>query len=255
MRELAIIIPTKNEENTIPYLVNSIKEQTFKDWTIILADSPKSIDRTKEVAKDYGCFIVKGGTLSEGRNRGMDEAVKKGFNLCMLIDADAVLPSRNFLEQAVDEFYGRKLDLAGTTQKPFNYKTKIDLGNVIETCERSRDWKCNSLYEIVNLSLKKLQTSKKHPCMQQCMIVKSELYEIFGGFDEKMNFGEDSDYSERAIKAGYKFGILEDCGKVFTSTRRFEGKFWKVVFNQAKFNWERFHGKKHLNGEIDYYNL
>lgn len=256
MKELAVIIPTKNEAKTIPYLIRSIREQNFKDLEIIVADHPCSTDKTKEVAKYYGCLVTDGGTASEGRNRGADLAVNEKFEYLAWIDADVILPSRDFLEKALNEFRNRGLDLAGTIQKPYDSKTEIDLNRIFETCKRSNDWKCNALYEIVNLSLKISQMSKEHPCMQQCIFARRKLYNYFGRFNEELNFGEDSDYSERAVKAGYRFGILEDCGKVFTSTRRFEGKFWKVVFNQAKLNWERFHGKKQLHGgKKDYFDL
>lgn len=256
--ELAVVIPTKNEAKTIPYLINSIREQTFKNLEIIVADSPLSTDGTKDVAKRYGCYIVKGGTLSRGRNSGADEAVRMDFENISWIDADAILPNRNFLENLLNEFYERKLDFAGTLQIPYDSKNlkEIDLNNVIETTKKTRDWRFNALYNLTNFGMKILQNSKKYPAMQQCMIAKSEMYEIFGGFDEKVNFGEDSDFSERAVKVGYKFGILEKPGKVFTWTRRFEGNFWNLTGHYILLNaGRRVFKKAYLHGKYDYYKL
>lgn len=53
--ELAVVIPTKNEEENLIYLVNSIKSQTFKDLIIIVADV-FSTDNTRKIAKK-GRFI------------------------------------------------------------------------------------------------------------------------------------------------------------------------------------------------------
>ena len=123
---LAIIIPAKNEEKTISYLLSSIKEQSIQDIKIIVSDA-NSKDKTKEIAKKYGCEIVEGGKPGKGRNKGIENAIKQGFKLCMVIDADAILPSKYFIEQSLKEFKERRLDLAGTLQKPFDTKKKIEL--------------------------------------------------------------------------------------------------------------------------------
>lgn len=62
---LAIIIPAKNEEKTISYLLSSIKEQSIQDIKIIVSDA-NSKDKTKEIAKKYGCEIVEGGSREKG---------------------------------------------------------------------------------------------------------------------------------------------------------------------------------------------
>ena len=65
----SIIIPTYNEEEYLPVLLDSIKEQDFDDYEIIVADA-NSTDKTVEIAKDYGCIVVEGGLPAVGRNNG-----------------------------------------------------------------------------------------------------------------------------------------------------------------------------------------
>ena len=89
---ISIIIPTLNEEKYLPLLLASIKNQAFKEYEIILADAG-SKDRTVEIAKQYGCRIIPGGSPSKGRNEGAK--VAKG-ELLFFIDADAVLPPKFF---------------------------------------------------------------------------------------------------------------------------------------------------------------
>ncbi len=60
--KLSIIIPTYNEEEYLPKLLYSIKEQNFKDYEIIVADAG-SIDKTKEIAESYGCKVIMVGYL------------------------------------------------------------------------------------------------------------------------------------------------------------------------------------------------
>lgn len=236
--KLAIIIPTKNEEKTLPYLINSINEQTFKDFKIIIADAD-SKDKTKEIAKKYGCEVVKGGTLSEGRNSGAEKAIKERAKTIIFLDADVVLSSKYFLKKALKEFHERKLDVAGTLQIPLDTNSKIDVNNVIKTCKKSKDVRYNSLYYISNFLTKLIQNTKK-PGIQNCIFVKSEVHKKIGGF-KWVDFGEDAEYAKNAVKKGYKFGILKEPEKIFISTRRLESKgFVKMVCIYIYFNVARF---------------
>ena len=60
MVKLSIIIPTYNEEWYLPKLLDSLDNQTFSDFEIIVADN-HSKDCTVSVAKKHGCRVVKGG--------------------------------------------------------------------------------------------------------------------------------------------------------------------------------------------------
>ena len=67
--KLSIITPTLNEEKFLLVLLESIKNQSFNDLEIIVADAG-SRDKTMEMAKSFGCQIVKGGLPAKGRNEG-----------------------------------------------------------------------------------------------------------------------------------------------------------------------------------------
>lgn len=65
----SIVIPTYNEEEYLPKLLESIKMQSYDDYEIIVADA-NSNDRTREIAEEYGCIVVDGGLPAVGRNNG-----------------------------------------------------------------------------------------------------------------------------------------------------------------------------------------
>ena len=93
MVELSCIIITLNEERLLPNLLESIKGQTYKNYEVIVADY-YSRDKTREIAKDYGCIITNGGNYTVGRNNGAKVAKGKYF---LFLDADSYLP-KDFLE-------------------------------------------------------------------------------------------------------------------------------------------------------------
>lgn len=236
MTKLSIIIPAKNEEQTLPKLVESIHKQTFTDLEIIVADA-NSTDNTSKKAKALGCYVVKGGTPDISRNNG---AAASKSEILVFIDADAVLPSEYFLEQALDEFKSRNLDVAGTTQTP------------IKTGKRLNDFMYKAFYEFANIAMRISQYTK-NPAMQNCMFAKKQVHEAISGF-RPLEFGEDAKYAKDAVEKGYKFRILKTPEKVFVSPRRFESRgIFKMLKTYIYFNTGRIFGHEFYRGKSKKY--
>ena len=49
---VSVIIPTWNRSNLIPTAINSVLNQTYKDWELIIVDDG-STDNTEEVIKKF----------------------------------------------------------------------------------------------------------------------------------------------------------------------------------------------------------
>ena len=112
---LSIVIPTLNEENYLPRLLNCLKKQKFKDYEIIVADAD-SKDKTREIAKSFGAKVVKGGEIPYARNQAIKFAHGE---LILSLDADLILPD-DFLENALKEFEKRNLDVATFCLSPIS---------------------------------------------------------------------------------------------------------------------------------------
>lgn len=107
---LSIIIPTYNEEEYLPILLESIKTQNFTDYEIIVADA-NSTDKTCEIAQKYDCIIVEGGMPAVGRNNGAN--IAKGEYL-LFLDSDLKLTD-DYLRKVIYEFKMERLGI-GITQ-------------------------------------------------------------------------------------------------------------------------------------------
>lgn len=225
---LSIIIPTLNEENYLPQLLDSIKKQNFTDYEIIIADAG-SADRTVEIAKNYGCKITSGGVPSKARNEGVK--VAKG-SLLFFIDADSTLPP-DFFSVLIKEFTKRKLDLASYQVYP--------QGNIIDKI----------FYTIYNYWAFATQRFLIHAT--QTIIIKREIHHKIGGFDEEATIGEDHAYARAGGKYG-KFGFLTKVPPISTSSRRFrkEGRLktyfvflfvglWMIFFGKFKSDIFKYH--------------
>ena len=198
---LSIIIPTLNEEKCLPFLLEAIKKQTFKDYEVIIADAGSN-DKTLEVAKSFGCKITSGGLPAKGRNEGTKIAQGDTF---LFMDADNIYLPENFLEQLTAEFKKRNLGVATFPIYPN--------GNLFD----------KFAYGFYNLWV---QLSQKFlPHATNSAIVKREIHQKVGGFDEEIKIAEDHIYARQASRFA-KFGFIKT-KPVLTSTRRFEvdGRF------------------------------
>ena len=201
---LSIIIPVLNEEKDLPLLLASIKKQNFRDYEIIIADA-NSTDRTVEIAKSYGCAVVAGGLPAKGRNEGAK--VAKG-NIFLFIDAEVIF-QEHFLEKALLKFKERKLDIASCGLEPI---TENKVYKILH----------NILY---NLPARLLEDV--FPYASNFILVKKEIHQRIGGFDEKITLGEDHAYVRKGAKIA-KFGFLKSI-KLTLSPRRFQNEGWLTI--------------------------
>ncbi len=193
---LSIIIPALNEEDYLPLLLREIKRQDFDDYEIIVADADSG-DETLRVAKAFGCKTTQGGLPAKGRNEGAKIA---SGDLLLFIDADAVFLPEDFLKDLIEKFQKRNLDIASFPVYP--------KGNIIDRI----------FYTLYNLWAWLSQGFLAHAT--NVILVKKEIHELVGGFDEKIKFAEDHEYVRRTKKQA-KFGFI-NLKPVLVSARRFE---------------------------------
>src|SRR3990167_832659 len=172
---LSIIIPTLNEKDYLPVLLESIKKQHFKDYEIIVADAG-SKDKTIEIAKKYNCIITSGGLPAKGRNSGAK--IAKG-DLLFFLDSDTSLPI-NFLKRTLKEFNIRKLDIAGFC---FNSQSEKNIFHFML-----------DFYNKIIIILE-----KKIPYSVIGVLIKKDLFDKLNGYDESLKLSEDRDLGKRAL--------------------------------------------------------
>lgn len=172
---VSIIVPTRNSSSTLEALLCSVKEQTYKNIEIIIVDQSSS-DTTLEIAKLFLTEVV---TLpaskfytppTKSRNVGAQHA--KGSILYHL-DSDMEI-SRELIKEVVEKF-----------------KTNKNLGALV----------------VHEVDLTKGFWSKAKALERKCYwgnqniesarIVKTDIFEKVGGYDENISSGEDFDIHRR----------------------------------------------------------
>ena len=100
MSKVSIIVPCYNAQDYIKNCIDSIKNQTYQDFEVLMIDDG-SKDNTKKIIqkeiKDdqrFSYFYKKNGGLSDARNYGLTRA--KGEYVCF-IDSDDYI-SQDYVE-------------------------------------------------------------------------------------------------------------------------------------------------------------
>lgn len=201
---ISIVIISYNEEKYIVKLLESIKNQDYKNFEVILVDD-HSTDQTIEVAKKFQnkilMKIVQKNKKGPSRSRNYGASFAKG-SIILFLDSDVILP-RGCLTEILKEFSEKKLSIATLNFEPISHN-KLD----------------KIFTKFYKFWLKVAQYYNPH-AMGACMMVRKELHDKIK-FDETIIIAEDFDYSKRASMLG-KFKFLNNT-PIKISWRRFRNE-------------------------------
>lgn len=200
----SIIIPTLNEEQFLPVLLEDLSRQTFTDFEVIHVDG-NSEDKTKTVAKSFAkkiqikTYAVKKRNVSYQRNFGVKKATGEWV---IFMDADNQL-APYFLE-------GIKYRIV--REKDFDLFTNWVSAEMDSPMYHAI---CNT----INLALEVYQNINRPAAFGALIGAKRQVATQIQ-FDEKQRVFEDGKFVQESIKKGYVFKIMRD-PKFVLSMRRF----------------------------------
>ena len=145
---VSIIMPLYNCEGYIRESIESVREQTYKKWELIIVDdasTDKSVDIVKQIMKEESriCFIGlnKNRGVSNARNIGTEEA--KGKFIAFLDSDDLWLPTKLVKQIETMEMenillsYGSYILIGanGDSRGIFKAKSKVSYEDMLKTSE------------------------------------------------------------------------------------------------------------------------
>lgn len=203
---LAIIIPTLNEQNFIGRLLDSIAFQTIQPQDVLVIDAfskDKTVEEVKkrhETLPQLRVFQIPKSSISKQRNFGASKT--KAAHL-LFLDADTILQDVFALEKYTEEIDDKKPDVAAATNLPLSKSLKNKL-----------------IFIGADVAFRAMQPVWPM-AMGINMYVKHSTFNKLGGFDETLKFAEDHELVQRIVKKGGKFIFLNN-PKIHTSTRRMD---------------------------------
>lgn len=175
MPHLSIVVATYNSGKTLRSALESVFTQTFQNWECIIVDGASS-DDTLEIAKEYVARDQRFRYISESDN-GIYDAFNKGWKMAggewiHYLGSDDRLVQDGF-------------------QKLFSQDIDADMIG-------------GGVYLVRNGERDKLQYTQSADGCHQGFIVKKEVIDKLGGFDESYKIAADKDLLVRIATQGYR---------------------------------------------------
>ena len=108
--KISILTPSYNDAESIIETLDSIMEQTYTNWELIIIDDG-STDNTKEVIKQYKKEKDKDNKIKYIHQKNSDQlnAILTGLehitgDYISILHSDDLLPSKDYFEKAINEF-------------------------------------------------------------------------------------------------------------------------------------------------------
>ncbi len=200
---LSIIIPTLNEADHLPALLEDLGKQENIFLEIIIGDGDSS-DTTMSVAKAFGVNIVNAG---RGRGRQMNAAAELATgDIILFLHADSRIDDPHLLSNAI---HALKTEPHGYDRTAGHFRMKF-----VRSTERN---KMAYRYAEEKTAFNRVNTTNG----DQGLLLAKEFFRHIGGFDESMPFLEDQRIAEK-IRTQGKWITLP--GYIKTSARRFESE-------------------------------
>ena len=170
--KITIVVPCKNEERYIHYLLDSLRKQDIGQTRIIIADA--STDDTRAViAANKGTLnveVIEGGPVSIAKNNGAALATTPYI---LFIDADVRFFSNTTIVDSVMALEKQELDLVGLYAKCYDNDIRASIGFKI--------------FNVINMMI-----SPWIPfAVGAFMLTRRDRFEELGGFPARYETSED----------------------------------------------------------------
>ena len=216
----SIIVPVFNRPDEVDELLESLSNQTQKDFEVIIVEDG-SVKTCKDVCEKYADILAlhyyakENSGPGQSRNYGAERANGEWL---IILDSDVVLPE-GYLEAV-----GRNLEEVQCFGGP-------DAAHPSFTpIQKAISYSMTSFFTTGGIRGGKAKLDKFYPRSFN-MGIRRDVYLKLGGFS-KMRFGEDIDFSYRIVEAGYKPRLFPEAW-VWHKRRTDFRKFFRQVYNSG----------------------
>ena len=222
----SFIIPVYNRPDEVRELLQSLTQQTMKDFEVIIVEDGsktpcKDVCDTFADILDLHYYFKDNSGPGQSRNYGAERA--KGDWLIVL-DSDVVLPE-GYLAAVNSQF--------SILNSPFPCDAwgGPDAAHPDFTpVQKAISYSMTSFFTTGGIRGGKTKMDKFFPRSYN-MGVRRDVWHELGGFS-KMRFGEDIDFSYRIVEAGYQTALIPEAW-VWHKRRTDFRKFFRQVFNSG----------------------
>ncbi len=228
----SIIVPVYNRPDEVDELLQSLCEQTIKEFEVLIVEDG-SIRPCKDVCEKYAnvldlhYYAKENSGPGQSRNYGAERA---SGEYVIILDSDVVLPP-GYLQAIDSELKQAPCEAFGGPDSAHPSFTSV---------QKAISYSMTSFFTTGGIRGGKAKLDKFYPRSFN-MGIRRDLYLKLGGFS-KMRFGEDIDFSYRIVESGQKPRLFADAW-VWHKRRTDFRKFFRQVYNSgiARINLEKRH--------------
>ena len=230
--KFSIIIPVFNRPDEVDELLESLCQQTVKDFEVLIIEDG-SVKPCKDVCDKYAnildlhYYAKENSGPGQSRNYGAERA---NGEFVIILDSDVVLPT-GYLQAVEDELKQNPCEAFGGPDAAHPSFTSV---------QKAISYSMTSFFTTGGIRGGKAKLDKFYPRSFN-MGIRRDVYLQLGGFT-KMRFGEDIDFSYRIVEAGYMPRLFPEAW-VWHKRRTDFRKFFRQVYNSgiARINLEKRH--------------
>ena len=228
----SIIVPVYNRPDEVDELLESLSNQTQKDFEVIIVEDG-SVKTCKDVCDKYANILVlhyyakENSGPGQSRNYGAERAIGEYL---LILDSDVVLPT-GYIEAISQSLATNPTEAFGGPDAAHPSFTPV---------QKAISYSMTSFFTTGGIRGGKAKLDKFYPRSFN-MGIRRDVYLQLSGFS-KMRFGEDIDFSYRIVEAGYHPQLFPKAW-VWHKRRTDFRKFFRQVYNSgiARINLEKRH--------------
>ena len=230
----SIIVPVYNRPDEVDELLESLSNQTHRDFEVIIVEDG-SVKTCKDVCDKYADILAlhyyakENSGPGQSRNYGAERA---NGEYMIILDSDVVLP-KGYVEAIDKTLSSAKEEIAAFGGPDASHPSFTPVQKAIS-------YSMTSFFTTGGIRGGKAKLDKFYPRSFN-MGIRRDVYLQLGGFT-KMRFGEDIDFSYRIVEAGYRPRLFPEAW-VWHKRRTDFKKFFRQVYNSgiARINLEKRH--------------
>ena len=237
----SIIVPVYNRPDEVDELLESLSNQTHRDFEVIIVEDG-SVKTCKDVCDKYADILALHYYAKENSGPGQSRnygAERSNGEWLLILDSDVVLP-KGYLE-AIDK------SLSSTSVEIVAFGGPDTAHPSFTPVQKAISYSMTSFFTTGGIRGSASQSGGARGALDKFyprsfnMGIRRDVYLQLGGFT-KMRFGEDIDFSYRIVKAGYRPRLFPDAW-VWHKRRTDFKKFFRQVYNSgiARINLEKRH--------------
>ncbi len=185
---ISIITPTYNRAHLLPRMVDSVLNQTYKQWELIIMDDG-STDNTREVIEGYGDLRIKyfsgiNTGASTKRNEGVEKAIG---SYIIFLDSDDEA-KEDWLINFADKISLNKAQIISCAWEKHDYK-----GKLVETCYPKNQ---GPLFDNIIINF-----------LSGTLMIKKSYFLDSGGYDTQLTSGQHTELLIRFLPIIKKYNV------------------------------------------------